>query len=177
MTLSHIDAMRQQARRLAAYLERIGRKVTLAQALDGLAASQGHRNWHVLSAALKQADGASTLVAGRADDETGCVLVLADSAPPLTEAQLRAITNDTDFYVDVAVPVNIWEIANQGDIDWLNDHVSERITGSIVGLEDIHYARYQPPNADEAAPERSQVFIRVTARWTADDVEDWGGNG
>ena len=173
---SAIATVQQKARRVAAYLERIGRKISHPQALEAMAAAEGHRNWNVYAAVLNTPAQEPSLVLGRADAETGTVLVLGSSDKHLTTAQLTAITNDLEFQLDVVVPVNLWEIANKGDIDWLNDEVSERITGSTCGLESIVYARFHPENADALAPDMDMVFLRVTARWARDDWDDEGNN-
>jgi len=167
-----IAVVQQKARRAAAYLERIGRKISHPQSLEVIAAAEGHRNWNVFAAVLSGRTGDERLVAGRADVITGKPLLMASSDKPLTTKQLMSVTNSLEFNLDVVVPVNLWKIANKGDIDWLNDEVSTRVTGSVSGLENINYARFHPEDADDLAPDTDMVFIRVTAQWVRGDSDD-----
>jgi hypothetical protein len=103
-------------------------------------------------------------VSGRADEATGGVLVMNPQAVPLTGAELQRITNDGEFYVQVAVPVDLSDLID-GDIETLNDTVSEAITGSCCGLTDLSFKRYIPDNEKALIGEADKVYVLVTAGW------------
>lgn len=99
--------------------------------------------------------------AGRHDPSTGRTLFLRGK--PLDARQLSLITNDGEFSIDIAVPVSIWDMAEH-DIEWLNDQVSELITGSICDLESLDFTRAVPGEGElELAP--AEVWVRVVAHW------------
>ena len=91
-------------------------------------------------------------------------VVLRPGDPPLTKAQLLEHSRNGECYVNVVVPVRLSELV-QNDKDWLNDYVSEKITGGDCDLEDISYEPYRSNIAEEAF-----VLIRVVAHWTTDDL-------
>lgn len=101
----------------------------------------------------------------------------ADSLPlmwirkdrPLSEAELQAHTGDGERYAKVVLDVN-WDLL--GDIDALNDEVSERITGASCGLEDIGYQNHFPTDKERqqfGEPEPHTIWIEVTANWSPCD--------
>lgn len=109
---------------------------------------------------------------GRADDATGEVLVLKPGAPHLTKAKLRGITDDRKYYVQVAVAVSISDLIDN-DIEYLNDTVSEAITGSTADLSDLKFKRFNPANEASLVNTEDFVFILVTADWDpTDGIED-----
>lgn len=111
-------------------------------------------------------------VLGRADAETGAVLVLKPGAPCLSKEALRTITNEGDFYVQIAVPVALSTLIDE-DIEFLNDEVSEAITGHSCDLSDLSFERFTPPNEAALIDTKQFVFIRVTAGWCPmDGMED-----
>ncbi len=160
-----IARFKDQASRLAAYLADVNRKVTRTQSLEALSRALHGKPWNTVSAMLgAQAPELPARIEGRHDEATGAPLLLAETAPPLDFKQLKAITEDGLYYVDVVVPVSVWKLAEYG-LDWLNDHVSERITGSIADLEDLDYRRFVPESAETLSADDAALFIRVTARW------------
>ncbi len=105
--------------------------------------------------------GITPVFAGRHDASTGRTLFLR--GPALDARQLDLITNEGEFSIDIAVPVSIWDMASN-DVDWLNDHVSELITGSICDLESLDFTRGVPGEQEpELAP--TEVWVRVVAHW------------
>jgi hypothetical protein len=108
---------------------------------------------------------------GRSDDATGEVLVLKPGAPHLTTAKLRGITNDGEFYVSIAVPVRLGDLIDN-DIEWVNDTVSEAITGSCAGLSDLSFKRYSPTDEALLVDTEDFVFVLVTAQWEPTDGMD-----
>ena len=107
-------------------------------------------------------------VAGRLDPETGCHLVLSD-CKPLTHEELRRITSDGQYMLDIVLGVELEDIV-QG-IDSLNDHVSERITGSCCGLEGLSYWAYAGEDAVALAANYGAI-LRVRAQWRPSDDTD-----
>lgn len=113
------------------------------------------------------AAGSPLRVAGRLDEDTGELLYLEKG--PLSTRELQRITDFGRYSLDIAVPVDVWELASQ-DLEWLNDQVSEHITGSICDLEDLAYRRADTCVQTEASPPQ-QVWIRVSAQWTPVDAD------
>lgn len=118
-----------------------------------------------------QPESTVSAVLGRSDKETGGVLVLKPGEPHLSNEALRTITNDCDFYLQVAVPVAISDLID-GDIEFLNDQVSEAITGSSCDLTDLSFKRYSPQNEAALIDMDDFVFILVTANWEPMDGID-----
>lgn len=87
---------------------------------------------------------------------------------PLTNKQLRAITSDGEFFLQVAVPVSFEDLLG-GDIDALNDQVSEAITGSAVDLQDLSFERYVPSNESDLHDVKQGVYVLVVADWAPTD--------
>ncbi len=160
-----VARFKEQATRLAAYLAGVNRKVTRTQALEALAHTLHGKPWNTVSALLgAHAQGESARIEGRHDEATGAPLLMAETDPPLEFKRLKAITDDGRYYVDIVVPVSVWKLAEYG-LDWLNDHVSERITGSVADLEDLDYRRFHPEAPEALSADEATLFIRVAARW------------
>ncbi len=104
-------------------------------------------------------------VAGRSDERTGRTLFLTEG--PLSANELARITEDGRYAVDVAVALGIWELVGN-DLEWLNDEVSERITGSMCDLQDLSFARAEPNSSVPALP-AEQIWLRVCAQWSPTD--------
>lgn len=170
MANSQIQTFKKQAERLAQYLESLSRKVTRVESLEALSRATFDRPWNTVKQMLDEPESKNTRVPGRADPATGEPLVLGVGKEPLSEKQLRSITEEGKHYVDAVVCVSLWDIAHN-DIDWLNDHVSELITGSIVGLEDISYSRFSPESPAEHAVDETTLFLRVVACWCTETTD------
>lgn len=171
-----VETTRNKAKVLARYLKGIGKPVAHGQALDALARLAGHRDWNGYAAALAQRTPDSSnasapgepvreaavpeKVAGRADEASGKVLAL--DGPALTHQQLRRVTEDGRYGVRVALKVGLWELL-ENDLEWLNDEVSERITGSVADLASISYQRYDGPWPYACG--RDEVVLQVDAQW------------
>lgn len=104
---------------------------------------------------------------------SGAVLVLMPEQGHLSRAALRHITQDCQFYLQVAVPVALSDLIDE-DIEHLNDLVSEAITGSSGDLSDLSFKRYTPANETDLIDTSECVFILVTAGWSPmdDDFDD-----
>lgn len=72
---------------------------------------------------------------------------------PYTLQEIKSLTNNGEKYIDVNVPVGLWDLIDN-DVEWLNDHVSELVTRSLSGLED----GYSPVEVDG-----DNVIINVVA--------------
>lgn len=179
-----IQAFKNQAQRLQQYLKSIpqqkthpeggGATLNNTQALEALSHAVYDRPWNTVRSMLDDGKGkprAEQKVLGRQCDQTGAMLALSARQAPLGFKALSDITEGGRHYLDVAVPVEIWRLAENG-IEGLNDFVSEAITGSVADLEDIHYQRCAPANADELAADPAYVFIRVVAQWCPQEDED-----
>lgn len=87
---------------------------------------------------------------------------------PLTENTLEALSaNDAAITAIVSVPFDTFF----EELDVLNDYVSERITGSIVGLTDISYQVYHISDTEReqyGTPDTSTVLLQVTGQWNPD---------
>jgi hypothetical protein len=100
-------------------------------------------------------------VAGRClADGTNEPLLLLDG--PLKASELARITDHGQHALDVVVPVDLHALIDS-DIEWLNDEVSERITGSVADLTGLAYALYRGPWPRELGT--AEVLLRVTAGW------------
>lgn len=123
---------------------------------------------------LAQASSSSR-VAGRFCETTGEMLILGDK--PLTKKELRDITANGEHLIDIVVSVEFWDLVNH-DLEWLNDHVSERITGSEAGLTNIDYEQVSIPEATRrgnVVPLRVRAEVDYLARIDDDDEEDDAG--
>ena len=56
---------------------------------------------------------------------------------PMTKEELESNSNRNGI-ISANLLIDFFDLVNE-DIEWLNDEVSERITGSICGLVDISY--------------------------------------
>lgn len=153
---------KEQAQRLSGYLKTQSITLSRTQSLEAIAQALHGKPWNV----VRTLDGthSSTLVAGRVDAKSGTTLVMDETSPPLTSAELMHITQAGQFALDVAVPIGVWELI-EGDVDAINDTVSERITGSACGLESIEFSRHTAECVD--LPD-GKLLLRVVAHWAAD---------
>lgn len=115
-------------------------------------------------AVVAEQESTVTAVLGRRDDKTGGVLVLKQGDPHLSRETLRNITNDCEFQLQVAVPVELGDLIDY-DIEFLNDQVSEAITGSSCDLTSLDFKRYSPENEAALIDMTKFVFILVSANW------------
>lgn len=76
---------------------------------------------------------------------------------PYTVNELRTLSKNGAEHITANVGVSLWDLIEH-DLEWLNDFVSEAITGSTVGLEDIGFA--------PAGVDGEEVIISVTASVT-----------
>lgn len=74
---------------------------------------------------------------------------------PYTIEELTRLSNNGENHIEANVEISLWDLI-ENDLEWLNDTVSERITGSSCGLEDINF---EPAGVIEAS---DGVVIRVT---------------
>jgi hypothetical protein len=93
-------------------------------------------------------------------DGTSEPLLLLDG--PLKASELARITDHGQHALDVVVPVDLHALIDS-DIEWLNDEVFERITGSVADLTGLSYALYRGPWPRELGA--VEVLLRVTADW------------
>jgi hypothetical protein len=109
------------------------------------------------------------LVSGRLDDVngTGAILVLERESGPLSHDDLRRITENGTYFVQIVVPVSLSELID-GDIDTLNDTVSEMITGNSGDLSDLSFNPYGHPLSPTQAAKQN-VYVTVTAQWDPRD--------
>jgi hypothetical protein len=113
--------------------------------------------------------GASETIKLKMDSKSmvaGSQIVLGPGDPPLTKAQLLEHTRNGERYIDVVVPVRLTDLIRRGT-DWLDDYVSELITGGDCDLEDISYE----PHHSNIAGGGDFVLIRVVAHWAIDDLD------
>ena len=141
---------KQYADNVRSYLKGIGHEISASQSYEVVARAQGLKNKHVLA-------GSTGATSTRKDSAT------AHSAPGLKvfEIDERPFSvremAERGYNVDVVVPVDMEIIQNDG-IEGLNDLVSELITGSICGLQDIGYKVYPHFYGPD------HVAMRVTAQ-------------
>lgn len=74
---------------------------------------------------------------------------------PYTIEELTRLSNNGENPIEANVEISLWDLI-ENDLEWLNDTVSERITGSSCGLEDIGF---EPAGVIESS---DGVVIRVT---------------
>lgn len=155
----------QQAKRISAireYLAGIGHPIGTVQGQEVLARALGLKNKHLLGCLAATAAGPA---ASAAPASSAAVPVRALCDKPLTHAELR----DLGWRVDVIVGIPLDML---GDTEAINDEVSQSITGSVVGLEDIGFV-----HTPEVSYGPGYAAFRVTARVThefaseADDAE------
>ncbi len=138
---------------------------TLGEELESLLANEPpfSRVVHVRpgSGVLESPSAPATKVAGRLlPDDAGEPLLLKRA--PLNFRDLARITENGKYGLDVVVPVGLNSLVDF-DIEWLNDEVSERITGSIAGLVSLVYSVYR--GAWPSEPSADVVLLRVRAWW------------
>lgn len=109
-------------------------------------------------------------------DNRGAVLVMKLDDKPLSHKALRHITNDAEYGLRIAVPVELGELIS-GGMESLNDSVAEFITGSCCDLQDLVFERYVPENEATLVDTKEYVYILVAAQWgpsdgIGDDDED-----
>ncbi len=158
--------MKAQAQRLADYLRTHGVVVSRSQALEGISRAVHGKPWNVVQAHCMP--GASR-VQGRADAETGCPLVLAPGADRPSSQQLREITDEGRYHVDVILQIEFSDLM-QG-IEVADDVVAERITGSVADLQDISFEA-PPKEVDLPQPAAGHFWMRVVADWDPSDLTD-----
>lgn len=149
----------QQAKRISAireYLAGIGHPIGTVQGQEVLARALGLKNKHLLGC-LAATTAAPAL--------SGVVPVRALSDKPLTHAELR----DLGWRVDVIVGIPLDML---GDTEAINDEVSQSITGSVVGLEDIGFA-----HVAEVSYGQGYAAFRVTARVSSELAGEAGEAG
>jgi len=172
--------VKDQARRLTDYLHTQDLTVTRTQSLEAIAHAVHGKPWNVVktlelpeAAATRDAriTEASKKVAGRECAETGSMLVLSATAPALTVDELMNITQAGRYSLDVAVRIEVWDLIG-GDIEAINDRVSDAITGSTIGLESIEFYRCDVSDARQFTSSDSDIFLRVVANWNIDSFGD-----
>jgi hypothetical protein len=172
---------KKAARTVEKQLEALGvGQLNHTHALELVARIEGVKSWNVLTKHLApdtesgMYEGVNPVGGpeGPTPPDSG-----ADSLPlmwvcedrPLSEAELQAHTDNGERYVKVVLAVN-WDLL--GDIEGLNDEVSERITGSSCDLEDIGYQNHFPTDKERqqfGEPDPRTVWIEVNAGWSPCD--------
>lgn len=160
------QTVKAQATRLSDYFRTHGIVVSRSQALEGISRSVHGKPWNVVQALCLP--GAAK-VAGRADAETGVPLVLLPGAASPAPQQLRDITQEGRYYVDVVLQVDFSDLM-QG-IEAADDVVAERITGSVADLQDISFEA-PPKELDLPQPDSGHFWMRVVADWDPQDGYD-----
>lgn len=141
---------KQYADNVRSYLKGIGHEISASQSYEVVARALGLKNKHVLAGAT---GGTSTeKVASSTRSVSGLKVFQIDERP----FSVREMA-ERGYDIDVVVPVAMGIIQNDG-MDGLNDEVSELITGSICGLQDIAYKVYPHFYGDD------HVAMRVTAQ-------------
>lgn len=108
-------------------------------------------------------------VAGRHDHQTPAPLVLALGQGPLPRERLKAITNDSQHYLDVVLQVEMDMLLD--GLDAFLDTLSERITGSTADLEDIGYEA-APMELELDQPQQNHIWLRIVGNWQPMDNDD-----
>jgi hypothetical protein len=129
---------KQRAENVRHYLAGIGQEISQSQAYEVVARALGHKNKHTLAAAEAGDDGKTstgTTTASSVSEQTLKVFQIGERPFTAKELALRG------FDVDVVVPLDMSTVQSD-DIEGMNDHASELITGSICGLVDIGYKVY-----------------------------------
>jgi hypothetical protein len=114
-------------------LRGFGHEVPQSHMLHALASAQGSSNWHV----FKNIPKASAPTETSPVPEMNRDIVIKNGDYPLDRGRLKKLV-ESDGPITVVLPVDM-EYMFEGDIERLNDEVSERITGSCCGLIDIAY--------------------------------------
>jgi hypothetical protein len=141
---------KQSADNVRSYLKGIGHEISASQSYEVVARAQGLKNKHVLAGST----GATSTRKGSATAHSAPGLkVFEIDERPFSVREMA----ERGYDVDVVVPVNMEIIQNDG-IEELNDLVSELITGSICGLQDIGFKVYPHFYGPD------HVAMRVTAQ-------------
>lgn len=101
-------------------------------------------------------------VLGRFHKETGGVLVLRPGQGALSLYTLREITNDGEYYLQVAFITSINEMLDVGG-DRFNDVADERVV-SAGFLTDLDFKVYPTPDGIELS-DAGSLYVLVTAGW------------
>lgn len=142
--------------------------------LDWQAAAMSEaRNVIPCSGVVESDLATGTKVLGRADDETGAVLVMKPGQGALSVKELRAITNDGGDYLQVVIGISLGDLIDD-DIEAINDK-AENIIASKGYLMDLTYEVYRGPLGFE--PAKDVVYILVNAGWDPSDSFDDDGEG
>lgn len=147
-----MDTMEKAQRldQIQAYLAGIGQPISRIQAHEVMARAHGFRNKHTFAASRRKAENAASGVTNHVYCDSVRVEVMAQTSAPLTVAQMQARA----WRFDVVVPVHLDLF---GDVEALNNHVSEFITGEACALEDIGYS-----HVPQVTYSKSWVAMRVT---------------
>jgi hypothetical protein len=118
-------------------------------------------------------------VPGRSDRETGTVLVMKPGREPLSVKELRAITNDCQYYLKVAIEISLDDLIGF-DMDDMNDYAEKEILSEGI-LSDLSYMPYRGPLGFTPSETSDTMYIVVTAGWepidSFDDDEEGEGSG
>ena len=138
--------------------------------LGGLDSSNKRRDWLEDLATLQVVKGSGFVeehleekrVPGRHCDKTGAPLVRHPGQGPLSQGELRRITDDCTHYVDIVLQVDMDQLL-QG-MEHFCDHLSELVTDSVADLEDIGYEA-APVELGLPQPAQNHVWLQVIANW------------
>lgn len=111
---------------------------------------------------------AEVVVPGRKDQVTGAPLVLEAGMSALTSKELKHITEDGKYYLDVVMLMSISQLME--GIESADDRVAERITGSVADLQDIAFEA-APVDLDLPQPPSDNIWMRVVADWSPAEYE------
>ncbi len=160
------QTVKAQATRLADYFRAHGVVVSRSHALEGISRSVHGKPWNIVQALCVLN---VPKVLGRADAETGVPLVLLPGMNRPCAQQLRDITQEGRYYVDVILQIEFSDLM-QG-IEVADDVVAERITGSVADLQDISFEA-PPKEVDLPQPAAGHFWMRVVADWDPSDSSD-----
>ena len=138
--------------------------------LGGLDSSNKRRDWLEDLATLHVVKGSGVVeehfeekrIPGRHCDKTGAPLVRHLGQGPLSQSELRRITDDCKHYVHIVLQVSMDQLF-QG-LDIFCDHLSELVTNSVADLEDIGYEA-APVELCLPQPAQNHVWLQVIANW------------
>lgn len=150
-----------------AYLASIGHDISPTQGYEVVARALGLKNKHVLAAQATESEPATpqpTVPASPVETAASPLVFARDRAP----LSLREMA-ECNFQVDVVVPVDMG-LLHGGDIEELNDTVSERITGSELGLTDLTFEVFPHQYSTQEVALRVRAFVDKDALDIADEV-------
>lgn len=136
------------------YLKGIGHEISSSQGYEVVARAQGLKNKHVLAAATPKAP--AEIKALFADCRTG-----------LAEVSVLLRMQKAYGYISALVQIPMDDVIG-GDLEWLNDNISEQVTGSYVGLQDMSVNPY----VGELSADAGAVLFTVTASLTSYFLEN-----